>query len=42
MHKNQNKIKCIKAKIKSHNGRINTNFPGNRIPKKEWNMSICL
>ena len=26
--------KYLKAKIKSYNGKINTNFHGNKIPKK--------
>ena len=26
--------KCLKAKIKSYNGKINTNFPINKIPRE--------
>ena len=33
--------KCIKTKIKSYNGKINTNFHNNKIPK-EGSQCICL
>ena len=33
--------KCLKAKIKSYNGKINTNFPINKIPR-EGSQFICL
>ena len=33
--------KYLKAKIKSYNGKINTNFHGNKIPKKGSQL-ICL
>ena len=33
--------KHLKAKIKSHNGKINTNFHNNKIPK-EGSQCICL
>ena len=33
--------KYLKAKIKSYNGKINTNFHNNRIPK-EGSQCICL
>ena len=34
-------IKYLKAKIKSYNGKINTNFHDNKIPK-EGSQFICL
>ena len=33
--------KYLKTKIKSHNGKINTNFHNNKIPK-EGSQFICL
>ena len=33
--------KYVKTKIKSYNGKINTNFPDNKIPK-EGSQFICL
>ena len=32
---------CLKTKIKSYNGKINTNFHNNKIPK-EGSKCICL
>ena len=33
--------KCLKAKIKSYNGKINTNLHSNKIPN-EGSQFICL
>ena len=35
------KYKYLKAKIKSYEGKINTNFNGNKVPK-EGSQYICL
>ena len=40
VNKNTNE-KYLKAKIKSYNGKINTNFHNNRIPRQGFQF-ICL